>query len=349
MNGALATVQPTAISVYERADPVQAVEKFGTMVAKSKLFGCKTVEQGQALVLMAMSENLSITEMRRRYHIVGDGNLSMRADYMLAEFRRQGGTFRWINQGDAGDEARLAVKYRENEIEVVFTIEDAKRQGLVKQKSRWETDPGSMLRARATTKAVRMVCPEVIAGFPADDEIEQPGVVQASEPPPVPKGEPRPIEPAMESMATLPQINQLAALFDQLAVPVEAKQAALAKRGARDLGDLTREAAAELLEKLQVKASHLVAQPSDEAGEAAAGGDDQPASEQQIEEVRNLLRQIAQSEGPVLAQQLKSHLDEQQLKLADLTHGEITELIHGLSVRNLTAFFDRSLESAKNA
>jgi hypothetical protein len=49
----------------------------------------------------------------------------------------------------------------------VFTIEDAQRAGLVKQKSAWEKYPKAMLFARALTQGIRLYCPIVTKGSPA--------------------------------------------------------------------------------------------------------------------------------------------------------------------------------------
>ena len=48
-----------------------------------------------------------------------------------------------------------------------FTIEQAKRAGLVREKSGWTKYPEAMLFARALSQGVRWYCPDVTAGSPA--------------------------------------------------------------------------------------------------------------------------------------------------------------------------------------
>ncbi len=104
----------TVINIWT-AEAVAAVKAYGEIIGNSQMCGTKVPVQGQMLALMAMSEGISITEVRRRYHIVNGCELSMRADYMRAEFRRLGGTYRWVNNGEDGKVAILHVKYKENE------------------------------------------------------------------------------------------------------------------------------------------------------------------------------------------------------------------------------------------
>lgn len=348
-----------SLITYQNVNPIDAVEKYGDMIALSGLFGCQNKPQGQALVLMAMSENLSITEMKRRYHIVNGNDLSMRADFMLAEFRRLGGEYSWVDQGDAGKQAILHVKFKTNELDVKFTIEDAKAQGLIRKGSRWEKDPGSMLRARATTKAVRMVCPEVIAGFPTDEELEADGQVAAK--PQTPKQEEQipeaeytvttstPAQPAPEAeegKATGNQIKELTKLFTDLGIPADAQLKAIQKRGARDMGDLSQEGAHEIIAALRSKLNETVEAPSVAKDDVHSGPADGPCDQQQIDEIKNQIKQLAQTDGDAIPNRIKAHLTSQGMKVADLSSSEAQQLLDCLAKKNLEAFFDASLKGA---
>jgi hypothetical protein len=159
------------LAIYQRApEALSLMREAGTVLAKSRMFGCETVEQGMALQLISMTEGLPLLELRRRYHVIG-GELTMRADYMRAEFRRLGGEYWWLNTGEKGDKAVMRVKYLTNDLEVEYSIDDSKREGVWKKGSRWEKAPGDMLRARVSTKAIRIVCSEVLAGFATDEEL----------------------------------------------------------------------------------------------------------------------------------------------------------------------------------
>src|SRR5438477_3091943 len=93
----------------------------------------------------------------------------MRSDAMLAEYHRRGGKVKWKRSDK--ESAIADWSYLENEnVEIGFTIEDARQAKLVKPGSGWEKFPDAMLRARAISKALRMIAPEVVAGVYLPDE-----------------------------------------------------------------------------------------------------------------------------------------------------------------------------------
>lgn len=67
--------------------------------------------------------------------------------------------------------------------ESTFTIDDAKRAGLVRQNSPWQSHPGRMLWARASKNVIVDFAPEVALGISLDDEIQE--VVAPAPPPPL--------------------------------------------------------------------------------------------------------------------------------------------------------------------
>lgn len=351
---------------YDNPNVVGNIEKLGTLLAKGGLYGCKNAEQGSTLVLMSMAEGIPITEMKRRYHIMNTkhgSTLAMRADFMLAEFRRLGGEFTWVDQGDDGQKATLRVKYRTNDIEVTFTLDDAKRQGLVKKGGNWETVPDAMLRSRAITKAVRMVCPEVLAGFNTDDEIEgnesvpfmQGAVSPPAEASPSPASPPAggsadhhecdvvdaeyEVQSDEANKATGEQLKRVRELFEQLGVGVEAQLRAFQATGARDMGDLSREGADQIIARMEA-----AAKPTE------AEGDDRAATDEQIAELKKLIEQVAQVEGMGgVPAEIKQHLNQNGIsKLAQLARSSADQLIACLSVAppRLDAFFDTPPQSA---
>jgi len=313
-----------SLSVGNALSLIPAIETYGEMLAAGQLFGCKNKAQGQTLVLMAMSEGLPITEMKRRYHIIGGTDLSMRADYMLAEFRRRGGWYQWIDQGDDGKVATLHIKYLENDMKVSYSIEMAKKAGLVKPKSGWEKNPGEMLRSRCQTKAVRMVCPEVIAGFATDQELDPDGDAIVGEStivtdpdraqPATSSGAENaasssvsPASPTVSKMvdaedavyelrtepgrATAEQLAKVMALFKALGLDAAQQLKSIHSTGARDMGDLSEVGANEIIPNLQ---SIMDLENSTKATPKA---ERQPATDQQYQRFQGALRLIAQAEG----------------------------------------------------
>lgn len=162
-----------ATSTYEKInDPIQAAEKLGEWICKSGLFGVDRPDQGTILGLQCIVEKLPPLELAKRYHFI-QGKLSLRADAMLALYRERGGKVIWIENSDKAAKARWV--YDGNDIEISYTIEDAKAAGLIPAKpgSGWAKFPGAMLVARLTSKAVRLLCPEAVTGVYTPEEVSE--------------------------------------------------------------------------------------------------------------------------------------------------------------------------------
>lgn len=152
------------IDLYSRLnDSIVAIEKVGGWLAKSGFFRTDRVEQGQTLMLMCWSLKISPFQLLRTHHII-DNQLSKKSLAALAEFREKGGKHRWLNIGDQGDEAIGEFTFEDNTITVRFTMDDARKQGLVRANSGWVKTPSNMLRARVISNAIGMLCPEIFAG-----------------------------------------------------------------------------------------------------------------------------------------------------------------------------------------
>lgn len=150
---------------------VQAAEVLGKAFAMSGMFGCGKVEQGIVLAMHCLMERKSPLEIMAEYHIV-EGKMSMRSDAMLSRLSKNGGTFKWTMTGDDGKEAKLWIKYKEREDTISYTMADAIKQGIVKAGSAWQKTPGAMLRARCTSKGMRMIAPDLVAGVYVPEEIQ---------------------------------------------------------------------------------------------------------------------------------------------------------------------------------
>jgi hypothetical protein len=169
-----------AIQIYSKIqDPFAAAIQIGSHFARSGMFGVDRAEAGTILALACITENQTPFEILRTYDIVL-GKLRKKALACYAEFRARGGRVKWINTGDEGKEAVAEFTFEGQTLSVRFSIDDAKKQGLVKNDSAWVKTPGNMLRARVLSNAIGMLCPEIVAGM-IDDADDSP----ASEPKPI--------------------------------------------------------------------------------------------------------------------------------------------------------------------
>lgn len=259
MNNAIATTtQPTSSEMYDKiSDPMTAIEKMGEWIASSGMLGCTKVEQGKLIAWQCAAEKKTPFDFKREYHII-NCSLSMRSDAMLAGYRARGGKVLW-KQFDS--KAAIAIwKYDGNECEIGFTENDARIAGLLPAKpgSGWAKDPSAMLRARAISKAIRMLAPEVVAGIYTPEETED--------------FQPAPSEVAVAPAKSFDNIIKLEELFESREDEVNALliTAGRLKEGQtfRDLDDVT---AARYIKKPDLILSKLVVPATVVATEVSNG------------------------------------------------------------------------------
>lgn len=207
------------MSVYDRVEPLQFITEMGKAFAHAGI--AKTEPEGKVLALACLCERKTVFEIKRTYHLI-EGNLSMRSEVMLAKFRQAGGKIRWIKTGDDGIEASLALKFKdEPEYVVSFTIDKAQKAGYVKAGSQWLKRPDQMLRARCSTDGVRMVAPEIIAGYysPEElDDVQAAGIVSGAM-------TAAPIRPATEVAARRAELQGVAGTVSEgMVLPLQAER-----------------------------------------------------------------------------------------------------------------------------
>lgn len=162
----------TALAVYDRVEPMDFIEKMGKTFALSGAGGCQTESDGRLMALACLCERKTIFEIARRYHLMG-GKLVLKAETMLGDFRRAGGTHRWINDGADGQTCTLELTDpRGNVGTTTMTIGKATAAGYVKSGSQWTKRPDQMLRSRCITDGVRKLCPEISSGEYVEEEVE---------------------------------------------------------------------------------------------------------------------------------------------------------------------------------
>lgn len=176
------------IELYSKMqNPLEAIDRLGEMFAKSGMFGCEKVEQGKVLAVICMAEKKSPVAITRDYDIV-EGKLRKKALAALADFRSIGGKHEWLSSGDVSNPneelwfAELKLTLDGIAIVYRYSMADARKEGLIKDKSRWAKRPGNMLRARCISNGVAMLCPEIFAGDDSDSEpVERPEILPQNE------------------------------------------------------------------------------------------------------------------------------------------------------------------------
>lgn len=151
------------------ADPLDAVNKLGQAFADSKMFGCSNVSQGRVLAMHCLCEGKSPVAVVREYHLIG-GQLSMKADVMLAKFRQAGGEHTIIER--TPDRAEIELKWKRHRVRFSLSWDEIKTESYVfckdqkTLKENWSTPRRrmQMLWARLISDAIRATAPECMAG-----------------------------------------------------------------------------------------------------------------------------------------------------------------------------------------
>lgn len=169
----------TAIELYSKInDPIKGIKEIGELFAKSGMFGCEKAEQGMVLAMACLTEKLSPLAIKRKYHLQ-QGELSMRADAMLADFRTiAGGRHKVITR--TSEEACVELTLDGNTQRFSFSWDEAKQEPFVwskdgkTPKKNWATPRArtQMLWARAVSDGVRTMAPHIVAGSYTPEEID---------------------------------------------------------------------------------------------------------------------------------------------------------------------------------
>lgn len=376
MSTATAGTEVRTLAVYDRiSDPMAAIATLGRDIAHSQMFGCSNEEQGRVLAMTCFAKRMDPLALAESYHLI-QGKLSMRADRMLAGLHERGGSHRIIQRNP--EAAAIEITIHGDTQQFSLTWHDAQQEPFVygkekngkrQLKDNWATPRSrmQMLWARVVSDGVRAMCPEVVCGAYVPEEIDDLDVA-ADEPRSVvveaefthqaeaagafgaAGGTAKEAPKESTVYATGAQVQRVLDLYVKLQVPVEAQEAALKKRSCNSLRSLTAQQADEMIGKLEslaakIAADRVVADQSKANPAAVKATDNSPAGQTQIDEAKNLMRQVSQNGQPDIADRVKAKLMQSGLsKLADLSMAEIDRLNKALSIRNLEAFFTTSLQ-----
>jgi hypothetical protein len=187
--------------------PFSDIERMGTAVARSGLFGLKTPEQAIALMLIANAEGLHPAIAARDYDVI-QGRPALKAKAKLARFQRAGGKVRWLKSSDTECSAEFSHPSSPEPLAINWDMKRAQLAGLG-MKDNWKKYPRQMLRARVISEGVDacypdagglMYVPEEVQDF--DEPVHSPAAVDthaevvASEPIAAPTVEPKPVPPS---------------------------------------------------------------------------------------------------------------------------------------------------------
>ena len=161
-------------------NPLDYIDKVGDWIAKSGMCTVTNANQGRMIAMVCLSERKHPLEVKRTYHFFQNGEISMRADYMLGAFHAAGGESEPIQRDANGASIKLTWKGKSS----VFSLSwaeaqeerfpwcDAKKKD--KLKDNWSTPRGrmQMMWARVVSDGIRTIKPEIVAGVYTPEEVQ---------------------------------------------------------------------------------------------------------------------------------------------------------------------------------
>lgn len=148
---------------------ISDMERMANAVAKSGLFGAKTLEQALALMLIAQAEGRHPASAARDYDII-QGRPSKKAEAMLRDFLAAGGNVEWQTLTDEKVSATFSHP-QGGSVMIEWDMNRAKTAGLSTREN-WKKYPRAMLRSRVVSEGVRTVYPAATGGLYAPEEAE---------------------------------------------------------------------------------------------------------------------------------------------------------------------------------
>lgn len=185
---------------------MQELTELGDLLAQSGMFGVKSKGGGVVVAATCIQQGITLMDYARTYHTI-DNKPSMKADAMAAEFRKRGGRYKIINRDN--EAAKAEFSFENQKVPFSFTIEDAKEKGYCFKadgktlKDNWRKTPDSMLWARMMSTAVRVLCPEIVAGLYTPEELQDIDDLKPADPAVQPKPiqtSPAETKPAVENV-----------------------------------------------------------------------------------------------------------------------------------------------------
>jgi hypothetical protein len=149
--------------------PASDVQMIATAIAKSNLFGAKTVDQALALCFLAQAEGMHPATAARDYDII-QGRPAKKAEAMLRDFMRAGGKVEWHKLDDLAADATFSHPAG-GSVRISWDMKRAAAAGLG-TKDMWKKYPRQMLRSRVVSEGVRTAYPLATSGMYVPEEVQ---------------------------------------------------------------------------------------------------------------------------------------------------------------------------------
>lgn len=148
----------------------QQIQAIAPVLYQSRLFRASSPEQAMAIMLKGYELGLPLTASFELIHVV-QGRPSLSPRGALAIVMRSG-ELDGMRIEDQPDACTVWMRRKNGlEYQCTWTMEDAKRAGVVKPDGSWQTYPANMLRWRAIGFCLDVLFADIIGGLRRADEL----------------------------------------------------------------------------------------------------------------------------------------------------------------------------------
>ena len=291
---------------------VAEVEKMGTWIARSKMFGCDNEAQGCVIAMECILTGTTLIDYAKRHKIVANKPF-MQYDSMLAALHERGGESEIIQS--TSEVAEVEFRYRGKTTRVSLTWADLQKETVpykgreedvlaamakgepltLKPKYATPISRKTMLLARLISSTMRMVCPEICYGVYTPEEIGDFTEVEE------------------EVVPTRKETSRVSVAATNMVKPEPAPEEKPAKLAAPTDGPMRQSI-------------------------------NEPATTIQVDRIKSLMAECKEAGIADIVDRVKAKLTSSNLaRLADLSIAEAELLIHSLAERNITKWVDASL------
>ena len=165
----------TALANIIPINGMEDISRLGVAVAKSGWFGNIGQSTGEMIAMTMLQERISPVTFKKKYHVMGDGSLSVASRAIVSAFKRLGGKMKLHEVGK--DKCDITFSYDGNELRYAVTLQEFIDNGVAVSaktgalKDNWAKFSGDMLYARCCSFAIRKVCPEADDGLYTSEEV----------------------------------------------------------------------------------------------------------------------------------------------------------------------------------
>lgn len=223
-----------------------------------------------------------------------------------------------------------------------------------------DTLPGARSQVAGTqVESAEVVDEGTVEGQIVEEQVDEAATEPAADAPFVETTAPE--SSTKDKFSTAEQSARLNDLYIALALSPEQIHKALKKRNAAANRSLMFDAANELIATLEnaLANKQLTAGQAESAAKEVVGESRKdpnnlsinpagPATKEQCDEAKALLKELAQT-TPAQFNRWKAHMDSKGVKLADLSAADAAVLLGDLHTKNMSAFFDLSLQKYQPA